>query len=539
MDRRLCPPALRSPEAGGVSGQLSGIEAAASAPSAAGGSPAGDAGGQNLPPSGGGQNLPPAGGNLAAPTARETVLPGSGLTRGERLIALIVAAALFMQNLDGTVIATALPSMARAFGADPVHMNVALTAYLFAVALFVPASGWMADRYGTRLVFRLAILVFTVGSALCGLAESLPALVASRIVQGAGGAMMLPVGRLILLRTVPKARLVNAMAWVTMPALIGPVIGPPLGGFIVEYANWRWIFYVNLPIGLAGMVLAGLYVPDRREAPGPFDGLGLVLSGAALAAFLAVLELAGRSIVPPSMVAVLAVASVCLGLAYAAHARGQRRPLLDFSLMKLPTFAISVVAGSLFRVGIGAVPFLLPMLMQLGFGRSAVESGLITFSVAVGAVLSKPGTVTVLRQFGFRRVLIGNGLISALSLAIYAAFRPSWPMWLLYVILLVSGYLRSLQFTAYNTIAYADVPAPRMSAATTLYSALQQISLTVGIPISAGVLHVVRAGVVPTPAEFGAAFLVVAAISLLAGPVALFLPHDAGAEMSGARRAKR
>jgi len=364
-------------------------------------------------------------------------------------------------------------------------------------------------------------------------AHSLPEMVASRVLQGAGGAMMLPVGRLILLRTVPKTRLVNAMAWVTMPALIGPVIGPPIGGFIVQYADWRWIFFINVPIGALGAVLATLFVPDRREAQGPFDLLGLVLSGVALAALLAVLELAGRSIVPVWAVVGFGVLGVAVGGLYAKHARRQARPLLDFSLMRLPSFAISVVAGSLFRVGVGAVPFLLPMLMQLGFGRSALASGMITFAAAAGAVISKPGTFAVLRRFGFRNVLVVNGVISGVGLAVYATFRPDWPLWALYAVLLVTGYMRSLQFTAYNTIAYAEIPVARMSAATTLYSALQQISLTVGIPISAGVLHLVRAGVVPTPAEFGAAFLVVAAVSVLSGPVSLWLPKGAGAEMSG------
>lgn len=451
----------------------------------------------------------------------------------ERLISLIVAAALFMQNLDATVIATALPSMARAFHADPVHMNVALTAYLFAVAVFVPASGWMADRYGTRQVFRAAIAVFTLGSVLCGRAETLPFLVAARVLQGAGGAMMLPVGRLILLRSVPKSRLVSAMAWVTMPALIGPVIGPPLGGFIVEYASWRWIFDINVPIGVLGIVLASLYVPDRREAVGRFDFLGLLLSGVALAAFLGVLELAGRGIVPGVAVVGMGAAAVAAAALYWWHARGQARPLLDFSLMRSRCFAVSVLAGSLFRVGVGAVPFLLPMLMQIGFGRSAVASGMITFAAAGGAIISKPGTQFTLRRLGFRRVLVGNAALCALGLASYALFRASWPLWGLYAVLLVTGYLRSLQFTAYNSIAYADISHARMSAATTLYSALQQISLTVGIPISAFVLHLVRAGhVTPRPADFSAAFLVVASISLLASPVSLLLPRHAGRELT-------
>ncbi len=450
------------------------------------------------------------------------------------MLSVIVATALFMQNLDGTVIATALPAMARAFHADPVHMNVALTAYLFAVALFVPASGWLADRYGTRRVFCAAIAVFTVGSVLCGAARNLPFLVCARVLQGMGGAAMLPVGRLILLRTVPKVRLVAAMAWVTMPALVGPVIGPPLGGLLVQYADWRWIFYINVPIGLAGIALALLFVPDRREATGRLDVIGLLLSGAALAAFLAVLELAGRGIVPAAALFGIGVASVAAGLLYWLHARGQSRPLLDFSLMRQPSFAVSVLGGSLFRVGVGATPFLLPLMMQLGFGKSPAQSGMITFAAAAGAVISKPGTSFVLRRLGFRRVLVGNTVLCAAGLAIYGLFRADWPLWTLYGVLLVTGYLRSLQFTAFNTIAYADVAPPRMSAATTFYSALQQVSLTVGIPISAGVLHLARGShAVPLPADFALAFFVVAAISLLAAPASLLLPRDAGAEMSG------
>lgn len=496
MDSGLRAAAIPGGEAGG----LSQIEAAAAAAS------------------------PPA--TAAAPPRQMAQDPS------ERVIALIVAAALFMQNLDGTVVATALPSMARAFHADPVHMNVAMTAYLFAVAVFVPASGWMADRFGTRRVFCIAIAVFTLGSVLCGRAGTLPFLVAARVLQGAGGAMMLPVGRLILLRSVPKHRLVAAMAWVTMPALVGPVIGPPLGGFLVQYANWRWIFDINLPIGILGILAAARFVPDKRESVARFDLPGLLLSGMALAGFLAVLELAGRDILPAPAVAALGAAGLAAGSLYWLHARRQSRPLLDFSLLRLPSFAISVLAGSLFRVGVGAVPFLLPMLMQVGFGRSAVASGLVTFAAAAGAIISKPGTQTVLRLFGFRRVLVFNSAICAVGLACYAAFRPGWPLWALYAVLFSTGYLRSLQFTAFNTIAYAEVPPARMSAATTLYSALQQVSLTVGIPVSAGVLHLVRSHVTPVPSDFSAAFLVVAGLSLLASPAALLLPRNAGRELA-------
>jgi EmrB/QacA subfamily drug resistance transporter len=460
-----------------------------------------------------------------------------GIAR-RRLTACIVACALFMQNLDSTIVSTALPVMARAFHADPVHMNVALTAYLFAVAVFVPASGWMADRFGTRNVFRAAIAVFTLGSVLCGRADNLAFLVAARLLQGAGGAMMLPVARLVLLRSIPKAELIGAMAWVTMPALIGPVIGPPVGGFIVTYFSWRWIFDINLPIGCFGFVMVSLFIPNVREAvTGRFDFTGLLLSGTALAGFMGVLELAGRHLVAPIMVLALAAACVAAGLGYWLHARAQTRPLLDFSLLLLPTFAVSVMAGSLFRVGIGATPFLLPLMIQIGFHRSAAQSGLITFASAVGAIMVKPATSFVLRRSGFRNTLFANGIACALLLAACAAFRPSWPVAAIYAVLVTSGCLRSLQFTAFNTIAYADVPTARMSAATTLYSALQQVSLTIGIPVSAGALQlarVTRAHAIPTTGDFAVAFLTVAAISLLAAPVTLLLAPGAGREMSGA-----
>ncbi len=469
----------------------------------------------------------------------QALLPQSFSPHHEHLVAAIVACALFMQNLDSTIVATALPVMARAFAADPVHMNVALTAYLFAVAVFVPASGWMADRYGARTVFRAAVAIFTLGSVLCGRADSLPFLVASRILQGAGGALMLPVGRLILLRTVPKARLIAAMAWVTMPALVGPVIGPPVGGFIVTYFSWRWIFDINLPIGILGFVLATLFIKDVREPdPGPFDMLGLLLSGLALGGVMAVLELAGSGLVSPALVIGIGAAGIAAAIAYWARARRQIRPLLDFSLLRLPTFAVSVFAGSLFRVGVGASPFLLPLLIQLGFGRSAAQSGMITFAGAIGAIGMKPCTQWTLRRYGFRSTLVWNGLACAALLALAGLFRPDWPIAAIYAVLLVTGVLRSLQFTAYNTVAYAEVPPARMSAATTLYSAMQQVSLTIGIPIGAGILQAarLRAGhAMPHPGDFTAAFLLVAGLSALAGPAALLMPQGAGQDISGAR----
>ena len=460
--------------------------------------------------------------------------PDPGRTR---LTALIVACALFMQNLDGTVVATALPAMARAFGADPLHMNVALTSYLLSLAVFIPASGWLADRYGTRTVFRAAIAVFTLGSVLCGQSQGLWELVAARVVQGVGGAMMVPVGRLVLLRSVAKSELVAAMAWLTVPALIGPVVGPPVGGLLVTYADWRWIFYINVPIGVLGIVLVTRYVEDvRAPTPGRLDGVGLLLSGIALAGMMFGFETLGRGMVPLPVSAGLVLLGAASGALYIRHARRRPDPLLDLSLLRIPTFAVSIWAGSLFRIGIGAIPFLLPLMLQLGFGLPAVESGLITLASALGAIVMKPATGWGLRAFGFRVVLVWNAALSALLLAACALFRPIWPVAGLYAVLLAGGFLRSLQFTAYNTIAYADIPRPRMSAATSLYSTLQQLSLTLGITVGAAALQastLMSGRTSPALADFSTGFLVVAAVALLASPLALRLPLDAGDEMSG------
>ncbi len=462
--------------------------------------------------------------------------PSPGSTR---LTALIVACALFMQNLDGTVIATALPAMARSFGADPVHMNVALTSYLLSLAVFIPMSGWMADRFGARTVFRGAIAVFTIGSILCGRAETLPFLIAARVLQGAGGAMMVPVGRLVLLRTAAKSELVAAMAWLSAPALLGPVLGPPIGGMLVTYASWRWVFDINVPIGVLGIVLVTRYVPDTRE-PGAtrLDMIGLVLSGVAMASLMFGLEAVGRGVVSSWLAGGAIALGVAAALLYSLHARRSAAPLLDFTLMRIPTFMVSVVGGSLFRIGVGATPFLLPLMLQLGFGDTALQSGLVTFASSAGAIVMKPAATTALRLFGFRDTLLWNGIFSGISLLICAAFRPAWPIVAIYAVLLTGGLFRSLQFTAYNTIAYADIPPGRMSAATSLYATLQQVSLTLGVTAGAAELEVAmltHGNARPALVDFSAAFIVIALVSLLGAPISLLMPRTAGAELSGQR----
>jgi EmrB/QacA subfamily drug resistance transporter len=462
-----------------------------------------------------------------------------GTSRRTRLTACIVACALFMQNLDSTVISTALPAMARAFHADPLHMSVALTSYLLSLAVFIPTSGWMADRFGSRTVFRAAIAVFTLGSVLCGRADTLGFLVFARIIQGMGGAMMLPVGRLVLLRSVAKSELVAAMAWLTVPAMIGPVVGPPLGGLIVTYASWRWIFDINVPIGVLGIVLVTLFVEDVREPEaGRFDFSGLLFSAIALAGLMVGLETVGRQVVAPWATVLMLLVGVAGAVLYALHARRRERPLLDFSLLRLPSFGISVLAGTLFRVGIGAIPFLLPLMLQLGFGDSAAQSGMITFASSAGALAMKPATQWALRLVGFRTTLVWNGLLSAGLLAAMAGFRPDWPLAAIYAVLLTGGFFRSLQFTAFNTLAYAEVSRAQMSAATTLYTTMQQLSVVVGISAGAAALEAAAAfsgHARPSLGDYSIAFLAVACVSLLAIPASLLLAHDAGTELSGHR----
>jgi MFS family permease len=349
--------------------------------------------------------------------------------------------------------------------------------------------------------------------------------------------MMVPVGRLLLLRRGGTADLVAAMSWLTMPALLGPVIGPPVGGFLVTTLSWHWIFDINIPIGIIGVVLVTLFIrEDERIEATHFDILGQVLAGIGMAGLIMGLSSFGRGALPPAAAVALTVVGALAAAGYVLHSRRTKYPLLDITLLRIPTFATSVVAGSMFRIGIGAMPFLLPLMLQLGFGLSPLRSGLITFVSAAGAITVKPIAKPLLRRFGFRAVLSVNAAISTAIIALTAAFRPDWPIALIYLVLLVGGVFRSLQFTAYNTIAYADIPPPRMSQATSLYSTLQQLSLTMGVTLGAAALAVfgVLAGH-PHPGlpEFSAAFLVVAVVMLPAAWLALRLPRSAGEEMSG------
>lgn len=457
-----------------------------------------------------------------------------------RTIALIIASAMFMEQLDGTVLATALPAMSSSFQVEPTYMSIALTAYLLSLTILIPASGRVADRFGSRTVFRAAIAIFTVGSLLCGLATSLSFLVAARIIQGIGGALMMPVGRLVLLRAVPKKDLVAAMAWVLVPATLGPILGPPIGGLIITLSSWRWIFYINIPIGLLGIVLAGKYIEEFREpARLPFDIKGIVLSAVALVCLMSGFEMIGRGM--GSLVAVGGVIAVgvAAGVAYWFHARGFDAPILDFGLMRIATFRTSVVSGALSRISVGAMPFLLPMMLQLGFGLSAAQSGLITFVSAAGSLFMRAMAPRFLRRIGFKNVLVWVGLGATVLLGTCAAFRPAWPLAAIYAVLFVQGFFQSLQFISYNTIAYADVESEAMSAATSFYTTFQQLSLALGVAFSATILALSSrfwGHEQLQLADFSVAFVAVALVSLMAPVLSGAMDPAAGAEVSGHRR---
>ena len=473
---------------------------------------------------------------------------GSGLTAvmvepaprrrvSTRTVALIVASSMLMEQLDGTVLATALPTMARSFHTAPLHMNIALTCYLLTLAMFIPASGKMADRFGSRTVFRAAIGIFTLGSILCGLSGSLAELVAARMLQGMGGAMMSPVGRLVLLRTASKSELVSAMAWLMIPATIGPILGPPLGGFIVTYVSWRWIFFINVPIGITGITLVTLFIEEMREsARTPFDVVGLVLSGLALSGLMFGIEMAARGAGTPVLTFGLMAGGIGVGALYLVHARRLEHPILDYRLLRLTTFRFSVISGAFSRIGAGATPFLLPMMMQLGFGYSAARSGLITFAGSLGSLAMRAVAPGILRRLGFRPVMTWIGFLATGLLVADAAFRPSWPDAAIYAVLIAGGFFQSLMFMAYNTIAYAEVPRPEMSAATSFYTTQQQMMLSLGIAISAAALAgsmAARGHAAPELSDFSIAFLVVGGLAMLAPVVSLRLDPQAGEELSG------
>ena len=455
------------------------------------------------------------------------------------LIALLVAGAFFMENLDGTVIATALPQMAPALSTTPIALSAGMSAYMLTLAVFIPISGWVADRFGSRTIFAAAIAMFTLSSILCGLSHQLWQFTAARVLQGIGGAMMVPVGRLVVLRNTEKKDLMRSIAYIVWPGLVAPILGPPVGGFITTYASWRWIFFLNVPLGVLGILLTFVLVPNHRtDEKNPLDWLGFVLSGLSCFCLMYGLDFMEQQPIAWLKVGVFWTFSLgCAGLV-ALHACRHPYPLIDLSALRIPTFATVIFGGSLFRVAIGTTPFLLPMMFQVGFGMSAFASGLLMIALFAGNLGMKTFTSPVLRRFGFRSVLITNGVLAALSIAAFSLLTASMPRMLIAAVLFLGGLCRSMQFTSLTTLAFADIPTEKMTRANTFLSTVQQMTMGMGVGVGAVLLHLAallhgRHASALAVADFHLAFFLVGVIALLAIVDCFKLEPDAGSIVSG------
>ncbi|HEX4159385.1 MAG TPA: DHA2 family efflux MFS transporter permease subunit [Rhizomicrobium sp.] len=401
-----------------------------------------------------------------------------------RILPWLVAVAFFMESLDTTILNTAVPIVAKAIGTSPLSMKAVMASYTLSLAVFIPVSGWVADRFGTRRVFASAIGIFTLGSCLCGLMSNIHLLVACRVLQGCGGAMMVPVGRLALVRSFPKSQLIQAMNFVAIPSLIGPMLGPTAGGFIVAYLHWRAIFFLNVPIGIIGLVLVWMKLPDYRERTQPLDVEGVILFGTGLALLSYVLEVFGdHSLSVPEILGLLFV-SLALLFGYGVHAERIRWPLLRLGLFRSRSFAAAVTGSFVTRIGIGGIPFLLPLLYQVGLGFSPVQSGLLIMPQAVAAMSTKIFIRQLLERYGYRSVLIGNTLIMSVFLMLFALIGIGTPVWQIVLQGFCYGALTSMQYTSMNTLTYADVRPSRTSAASSIASTAQQLSLSFGVAVA-------------------------------------------------------
>ena len=463
--------------------------------------------------------------------------------RGLSPAALLVAGAFFMEFIDGTVIATALPDMAKSFGVQAVDLNIGISAYLITLAVLIPASGWIADRFGARKVFTLALAIFTLASVLCGLSESLESFVAMRILQGVGGALMVPVGRLAVLRTTPKHQLITAIATLTWPALVAPIIGPPLGGFITSYANWRWIFFINVPLGILAIALALRFIPDiHDDERRPFDITGFIATSVAMVSLVYAMELLGTQQPQGWLTTGLLALGTVTFLFALHHFRRAAWPMIRLDAMNVPTFRVTMYGGSLFRASISAVPFLLPLMFQVGFGMNAFHAGSLVLAVFVGNLTIKPATTPLIRWLGFKKLLLINGALNVLALLACALITPQTPVWVILLVLYLGGVFRSIQFTGVSTLAFADVPAAQMSYANTLFSTATQLAVGLGISLAAIGIRIgdvvserLALGNIPG-ISFRLAFVAIAIICLVGMVDTLRLTRDAGSAVSNKNR---
>jgi EmrB/QacA subfamily drug resistance transporter len=453
---------------------------------------------------------------------------------------MAVSTALFMEQLDSTIVNTAIPAMAASLQVTPLSLKAVVTSYILSLAVGIPVSGWMADRFGTRRVFGIAVAIFTASSVLCGLAVNAPMLVAMRILQGVGAAMMVPVGRLAIIRTFPKSELLAAMNFVIIPALIGPLLGPTVGGLIVHWLSWREIFFVNVPVGLVALFVIHRYMPDYRSAsPTPLDVTGLVLFGSGTALLSWLLEIFGEHTLDPTSGAVLLLLAFALLAGYFVHARAAAHPLLRLTLFRVRTFRVSVVGGFVTRLGVGGLPFLLPLLYQIGLGMPAWKSGLLMMPAAAAAMGMKFISVRILRRFGYRRVLVVNTLMMGLTIGLFATVGASTPIAAIVALSLCQGFFNSLQFSSMNSMAYADIDAHDASMASSIASTLQQISLSFGLACGSLIAGFYLGGLPQTDngavvAALHGTFLTLGALTIVSSLSFWTLRADDGGSVSGA-----
>jgi EmrB/QacA subfamily drug resistance transporter len=457
------------------------------------------------------------------------------------IIPAVVAVAFLMEQLDQTIIVTAIPQMAKDLTVSPLAMNLAVTTYILALAIFIPVSGWFADRFGARRIFVLALTIFTLGSVLCGVAQNFPMLIVTRAMQGFGGAMMTPVGRLILIRSFPRSQLIAAMTYMTLPAILGPVIGPLLGGALTTYFSWRWVFFVNIPFGLIGIAMAIRFLEDRKsDASAKFDFPGFLMVGIGFCLLEYGIENVGRPTIPLQAIAgVLALAAALL-VGFFFYARRVAAPAVDLTLFRQRSFRISTLFGGLCRVGYNGVPFLLPLMLQIGFGVSPLVSGSLTFVSALSSMIVRPVLSRSLKRLGFRTVLITSAVGGMFVVGAFAFINANTPYWITVSLIAIFGLARSTQFMSSNTLSYADIPAEQLSRATSLGGVIQQLSVSFGVSIGAMLLGLVTWGGQPlTTARFHEVFLIASIVPLLGIPGFLFLRHEDGADVSGYRGRER
>ena len=456
------------------------------------------------------------------------------------LVPLVVACAMVMESLDQTIITTSIPQMGESLGENPLRLNVAITSYLLSLAVFIPVSGWIADRFGARSVFCTAMAVFTLGSALCGAADSLWMLVLMRILQGLGGALMTPVGRLVLLKSFPKSELVTAMSYVAIPALFGPAMGPLLGGFLTSYVSWRWIFYVNVPVGALGILLAMRFFENfRGGSTGRFDFFGFVLCGIGLAAAEVGLEFTGRHLISGAVEGAIWTVSALSLAAYGFYARRTPNPAVDLKIFRIKTFRLGVLAGSVCRIGLSSTSFLVPLLLQLPFGFSAFKSGLVTSVLAIGAITMRLVSPPLLRKLGFRRILLANGLITSAMMLALALVTLGVPIAVVLGGLFLLGFFRALQFTCMNTLGYSDLIGHEISPGSSLSSVAQQLSMSFGVTISATLLALITAPApLPTADDFRPVLIIMAIFPLISSLWFARLHPEDGAQVTGYRSRK-